>query len=426
LRREDGVRFTTVLKALVGCEQAVPEDAWFEENTQVIVVAVRPRSRARRRCGICRARCPRFDAGAGRRRWRHLDAAGLKLYLEADAPRVTCRRHGVVVAAVPWARHDAGHTRDFDQQVTWMATECSKSATAQIIRTAWRTVGAIITRHQAEADAGLDRLAGLRRIGIDEISYRRGQKYMTVVVDHTTRRVVWMADGHGKDVLRSFFDALGDERALRLTHISADGAEWIADVVAERASNAVRAMDPFHVVAWATDALDAERRDAWNRARHQAADPELARRLKHSRHALWKNPEDLTTRQQAKLAWIAANDPRLHRAYLLKEGLRTIYRIAADEGAEAAVQALDRWLSWAVRCRIPAFVELARKLRRHYDAILHAIVEKLSNGLIESTNTKTRLIIRRGFGFRTAEAIIALVMLCLGGNRPTLPRRQPT
>lgn len=330
----------------------------------------------------------------------------------------------MVVAAVPWARHDAGHTRDFDQQVAWMATECSKSATAQVIRTAWRTVGAIVSRYQAEADAGIDRLAGLRRIGIDEISYRRGQKYMTVVVDHETRRVVWMADGHGKDVLRSFFDALGDQRARQLTHISADGAEWIADVVAERAPNAVRAMDPFHVVQWATDALDEERRAAWNRARDHAADPELASRLKHSRHALWKNPEDLTPRQEAKLAWIAANDPRLHRAYLLKEGLRTIYRIAAEEGTSAATMALDRWLSWATRCRIPAFVELRKKIRRHYDAILHAIVEKLSNGLIESTNTKTRLIIRRGFGFRTADAIIALVMLCLGGNRPALPRRQ--
>jgi transposase len=259
-----------------------------------------------------------------------------------------------------------------------------------------------------------------------EISYRKGQKYMTVVVDHDTRHVVWMADGHGKDVLRTFFDALGAERAHRLTHISADGAEWIADVVAERAPNCVRAIDPFHVVAWATDALDEERRAAWNRARRQAADPELARRLKHSRHALWKNPEDLTARQQAKLAWIAANDPRLHRAYLLKEGLRTIYRIAAAEGTHTAAEALDRWLSWARRCRIPAFVELARKVRRHYDAILHAIVEELSNGLIESTNTKTRLIIRRGFGFRSAQAVIALVILSLGGNRPTLPRRQLT
>jgi transposase len=131
----------------------------------------------------------------------------------------------VVVAAVPWARHDAGHTRDFDQQVAWLATETSKSATAQLMRVAWRTVGAIVTRYQRDADAGLDRLAGLRQIGIDEISYRRGQKYMTVVAGHDSRHVVWMSDGHGKDVLRSFFDVLGEQRAHRLTHISADGAE---------------------------------------------------------------------------------------------------------------------------------------------------------------------------------------------------------
>ncbi|MFE4976447.1 ISL3 family transposase [Kitasatospora sp. NPDC056651] len=418
------MRFTTVLKRLVGCEQAVPEDAWFDEEAQVMVVAVRPRSRARRRCGICRSRCPRFDAGAGRRRWRHLDAAGLPLFLEADAPRVCCPRHGVVVAAVPWARHDAGHTYDFDRQVAWLATECSKSATAQLMRIAWRTVGSILTRYQRDADAGIDRLASLCRIGIDEISYRKGQKYVTVVVDHDSRHVVWMSDGHGKDVLRLFFDALGEQRSHRLTHISADGAEWIADVVAERAPNAVRAMDPFHVVAWATEALDEERRSSWNRARREGADPELARRLKHSRHALWKNPEDLTGRQSAKLAWIAANDPRLHRAYLLKEGLRTVYRIAKAEGLAAAVAALDRRLVWAQRCRIPAFLGLRWKIKRHYDAITAAIAEQLSNGLIEATNTKTRLIIRRGFGFRTADAVIALVMLCLGGSRPTLPRRQ--
>lgn len=419
------MQFTGVLRQLVGCEEVAPEDAWLEEDGQVIVILVRLKSRARRRCGVCGSRCPRFDAGQGRRRWRHLDAAGLKLFLEAEAPRVSCSRHGVVVAEVPWARHGAGHTRDFDQQVAWMATECSKSATAQLMRTAWRTVGVIVTRHQAEADAGIDRLSGLRRVGVDEISYRKGQKYMTVVVDHDTRHVVWMADGHGKDVLRSFFDALGEDRSHRLTHISADGAEWIADVVAERAPNAIRAMDPFHVVAWATDALDTERRGSWNRARDQAADPELARRLKHSRHALWKNPEDLTERQTTKLAWIAANDPRLHRAYLLKEGLRTVYRIAKSEGLSAALAALDRWLAWAQRCRIPAFLDLRRKIKRHQEAIVAAIAEQLSNGLIESTNTKTRLIIRRGFGFRTAEAVIALVMLSLGGNRPTLPRRQP-
>jgi transposase len=146
----------------------------------------------------------------------------VRVFLEADIPRVRCRSHGVVTAAVPWARHDAGHSPAFDRQTVWMAAECSKSATAQLMRTSWRTVGGIVARMVADRDRTVDRLAGLTRIGIDEISYRKGQKYMTVVVDHDTGRVVWMADGHGKTVLHRFFDDLGDQRATALRKFHRD------------------------------------------------------------------------------------------------------------------------------------------------------------------------------------------------------------
>ncbi|MFF3518767.1 ISL3 family transposase [Streptomyces sp. NPDC002573] len=392
-----------IWKELLTVERAVVEQVEIDQDTGVLVVRVRPVVRERNRCGICRRPGRGYDQGRGRRRWRCLDAGTMKVFLEAELPRMRCRAHGVVAAAVPWARHGAGHTRVFDQQAAWMAAECSKSAVAQLMRVSWRTVGAIVERFVADRDAGVDRLAGLRRIGIDEISYRKGQRYMTVVVDHHTRQVVWMADGHGRVVLEAFFDELGPRRSAKLTHICADGAQWIADTVAARAWQAVRAMDPFRAVAWGTEALDDERRAAWNRARRQAQDAATARALKD---------------------WIVATDPRLHRAYLLKEGLRTVFAIAREQDPRAAVDALGRWLLWAQRCRINTFVDLGRRIRRHREAIGNAIIERLSNGLIESTNTKTRLIIRRGFGFRTADAVIALVMLTLGGDRPTLPGRQ--
>ena len=100
----------------------------------------------------------------------------VRAVLEADAPRVSCPEHGVVVAAVPWARHDADHTRAFDDQVAWLAVTCSKTAVTELMRIAWRTVGAIVTRVSADIDARVDRLAGLHRIGIDEISYKRGYR----------------------------------------------------------------------------------------------------------------------------------------------------------------------------------------------------------------------------------------------------------
>ena len=121
--------------------------------------------------------------------------------------------HGPTVIQVPWARHGVGHTRDFDDTVAWLATQCSKTAVVELMRIAWRTVGAIVARVSADIDARVDRLAGLRRIGIDEISYKRGHRYLTVVVDHDSGALVWAAPGRDEATLRRFFDALGVERA---------------------------------------------------------------------------------------------------------------------------------------------------------------------------------------------------------------------
>jgi transposase len=329
------------------------------------------------------------------------------------------------VAAVPWARHGAGHTRGFDEQVAWLATQCSKTAITQLMRIAWRTVGAIITRVWADIDAAQDRFAGLRRLGIDEISYKRHHKYLTVVVDHDSGRLVWAKPGRDKATLAGFFDQLGPQRSARITHVSADGAEWISTVVGNRCPNAVRCADPFHVVKWATEALDEVRRDAWNQARGAVTRRRAgrasghAKALKGARYALWKNPDNLTTNQQTKLAWIAKTDPRLHRAYLLKEGLRLIFGLDPAE----APAALDRWTGWARRCRIPAFVALQRRIVKHQASILAAIEHGLSNGRIESVNTKIRLLTRIAFGFTSPDALIALAMLTLGGHPPNLPGR---
>jgi transposase len=299
-------------------------------------------------------------------------------------------------------------------------------------------VGAIIGRvwAAAEAAAATDGLEGLQRIGIDEIAYRRNMKYLTVVVDHDTGRLVWAGEGRSRATLAVFFDQLGEERASQITHVSADGAAYIEEEVTARCPHAVLGVDPFHVVKWANDALARVRIDAWQHARALARhDPpaltgwarrtqwlpgrDLARGLKGSRFALSKNPENLTDRQQAKLAWIATADPRLYRGYLLKEALRLIFQMPPDQAAGE----LDRWLAWARRSRIRAFIDLARKIRPFRNRILIAIEHQLSNGLIEGVNTRIRLLTRIAFGFHTSQALIALAMLSLGRHRPALPGR---
>src|SRR2546421_8551708 len=270
MRREDGVRSARVWAGLLGVEKTVVERVDFDEDEGVIVASVRPGRGQRRGCGICRRRSPGYDQGVGRRRWRALDLGTVRAFVEADAPRVCCPVHGVVVAAVPWARHGTGHTLGFDQTVAWLATVCSKSAVTELMRIAWRTVGAVVARVWADTAGRVDLLAGLRRIGIDEISYRKGHKYLLVVVDHDTGRLVWAGKGADQASLATFFTRLGPARCAQLTHISSDSARWMSEVIATHCPQAIRGADPYHVVTWATEALDEQRRIARNAARRPA------------------------------------------------------------------------------------------------------------------------------------------------------------
>ena len=411
------MRKERVWARLLGLERAVVESVEIDDKEQV-VVAVRPHHRERERCGVCGRRSPGFDLGEGRRRWRALDLGTSVAYLEADAPRVKCPEHGVVVGAVPWARHDSRFTRAFEQQVAWLAVNTSGSAVAELMRIAWRSVGAICERVATEAGREVDLLAGLGRIGIDEISHRKGHRYLTVVVDHDSGRLVWAAPGRDKATVEAFFDALGDKRAKRLKLVSCDMAGWIEAVVAKRCPKAKRCVDPFHVIALATEALDQIRREVWNEARRQGQG-DVARELKGTRYALWKNPENLTARQQSKLADIERLNRPLYRAYLLKEQLRQIYRLPARK----AIALLEEWLSWARRSRLWPFVKLARTITAQREGIVAAIRHGLSNARVEAINTQIRLIARRAFGFHSPQALISLAMLKLGGLCPPLPGR---
>ena len=417
----------TLWRAVLGVEKTVVEDVEFDEAEQVLVAHVRPKQHVTRRCGRCRRRCRGYDQGEGRRRWRGLDLGTIPVWLEADAPRVDCPRHGVVVAAVPWARHGAGHTFVFDEQVAWLATQCSRSAVTELMRIAWRTVGAIISRVWADVEQLHDRFARLRRIGIDEISYKRGHKYLTVVVDHDSGRLVWAAPGRDKATLDSFFDALeasGEGRAPRSAMSAPMGRTgsppWSRTAAP---SGPLRRPVPYREMGHRSPGrgppagLEHRPRRGHPTPRRPGHRPRKG--VEACPLRVVEEPGEPHREQQAKLAWIAKTDPRLHRAYLLKEGLRTIFSL---DPAEAPV-AFDKWIGWARRCRIDAFVELQRRIVKHKDSILAAIEHGLSNGRIESVNTKIRLITRIAFGFATPEPLIALAMLSLGGHPPTLPGR---
>jgi transposase len=195
---------------------------------------------------------PGYDQGGrpgGRlRRWRHLDVGFATCELTGDAPRVNCPRHGPTVAEVPWARHDTAFTRAFEDLVVWEALASNKTSAARRHGLSWRAVNGMCVRVATEALGRVDLLDGLVAVSIDEVKYKKGQRYLlvTIACDQLTGRVVWAAKGRSKETVTAFFRALDRERAARLRLVSCDGAEWIRTVVAD----AIVCLDPCHLVQW--------------------------------------------------------------------------------------------------------------------------------------------------------------------------------
>jgi len=262
------------MKRLLKVNRVIIEETSFEEvnEEEMLIIRARPFSRDTFRCPQCGKRCKGYDSYGKVRRWRSLDFGSMRVYIEATAPRVRCPEHGVLVAKVPWARHDSDYTYDFETAVTWLALHATAQDVADYFRIKWHTVGSIAKRVQkALEEEQPDRFDNLEAIGIDETSYKKGHKYMTVIVDHETGHLIWAKQGHGKEVLTSFFKELTEEQRAYIKVVTADGARWIADCIKDFCPNAERCVDPFHVVAWANDCLDEVRKAAVRQAKKEAA-----------------------------------------------------------------------------------------------------------------------------------------------------------
>ena len=412
------MRVKKVLKSMLGmCRETVIRAAELIEGERPkLRVWVRVRVARRGCCGRCGELASFYDQGGGERRWRHIDIGYATCELIGPAPRVDCPNCGPTVIAVPWARHDSAFSRAFEDLVVHDAIVGNKQAAADRYQVSWRAVNGMCVRIATEALGRVDLLDGLIAIAIDEVKYKKGQRYLTVVCDHFTGRVVWAAKGRSKAVVGEFFDALGPERTARLRFVTADGAEWIRTVVASRAPEAIVCVDTFHVVGWATDALDEVRRDEWNRLRKAKA-VHAAKTLKGLRWLLVRNWENLTAAQKSVIRDLDASNRRLLRAWQLKEELREIFKLSLL----AARRALDDWLHYASRSRQAPFVKLARTIR-HYRASIEATIEwRLTNGIAESNNAAIGRLRTNARGFHTAQAFIAMIMLDRSGIAPGLP-----
>ena len=404
------MRLTTVFNMLLALQGACVRSVELLSELSTIVVGVTKVTR-RHRCPQCKfSTRARYDQDESE--WRHVSLGKWKVLLRSTVARLSCPEHGVITEAVPWAAAQSRFTLDFEELVAWMAREMSKTAATELAKVAWRTVGSIVQRVVGRK---LDqkRMDDLYFIGLDEVSYRKGHKYLTVVADHIEGDAIWAGEGRTQETVGKFFDELGPQRCSKLLAVTMDmSASFIAAVQA-RIPQATICFDPFHVVKLANEAVQTVRRtEARERKGTTHADV-----LKGSRWALLRAPEDLSDDEQLRLCDVALLNHRVYRAYLLKEELRALYWCAPST---AAVH-LEAWLRWASRSRLAPFVRLARTLRAHIHGVLAAIQLGLSNGRLEGLNTRISMLRHRAYGFHSAAALIAMIYLCCSHIPISLP-----
>jgi len=272
------VRATTLLNRLLDLPGIDVSGVSLDGRRMLVEV----RLRARR---LTCPRCPfttraRYDTRRVPSSWQHLDFGTATVVVFAYLRRLDCPEHGVLVEAVPFARHRSGFTRDFEDVTAFLATKTDKSTIARFLRIDWDTVGRICER-VVDSDLDQDRLEGLVNIGVDEISWRKHHKYLTLVTDHTRGKVVWGRAGKDTATLDAFFAELGTDRSSQIEAVSMDMGSAFNNSVraAGHAPQATVCIDPFHAVKLVGEALDVERRKAWNELRH-GGNPAAAKKFK--------------------------------------------------------------------------------------------------------------------------------------------------
>jgi transposase len=397
------VRATTLFSTILGMKHTRVDAVAFDEEG--VIADVAPTTTIPR-CSGCFCRVDAVYDGRTRL-WRHLDLAGMRLVLRYRLRRVNCPRCGVLVELIPWAEPGSWFTRDFEEHTAYLAQTTDKTTVVNMMRVAWNTVGEIARRVVDRLRPG-DPLDGLKQIGIDELSYRRHHEYVTVVIDHVAKRIVWARPGKDAATLTEFFKELGTERCKQLEAVTIDMSAAYIKAVTEASSEAKIIFDRFHVQRLAHDAVDEVRRAEVRESRGT----EQAKVLKRTRFILHKNPWNLTNLEGEKLAQLQRTNKPIYRAYLLKEGLAGIL-----DGLDVDVARvkLHDWIGWAARSRLEPFKKLARTVKQHFEGILAYIPLRLSNGRTEGMNGKIRTITRRSYGFHSASNLIALIFLCCSG-----------
>jgi transposase len=359
-------------------------------------VEVAERANGKPLCSGCGRRCPGYDR-LPKRRFEFVPLWGIKVFLVYAPRRVECSGCGVHVEQMPWAMGKRPLTQAYGWFLSSWAKRLSWKETAEIFRTSWESVFRSVEMAVEWGRAHQD-LSGVQSIGIDEIAWQKGHRYLTLVyqIDMHCKRLLWIGNKRKTKTLLGFFRWLGADRSQGLKYICSDMWKPYLKVIAKKAGQAVHVLDRFHIMAHFNKALDDVRAAEVKHLKAKGYEPVLTK----SRWLLLKRPENLSDTQESKLAELLQYNLRSIRAYLLKEEFQFFWHYVSPYWAG---QFLDKWCKKTMRSKIEPMKKVARMLRRHRPLLLNWFRAKgqLSSGVVEGFNAKAKLTSRKSFGFRT-------------------------
>lgn len=383
---------------------------WVERGTALALdVEVRPRRGSRGVCSGCDQCRPGYDS-LPVRRFEFVPLWGMKVFLVYAPRRVNCPDCGVKVERMPWAGGKGRLTETYAWFLASWAKRLSWKEVADAFQTSWDQVFQAVEMAVTWGRAHLD-LSGVQSIGIDEIAWQKGHRYMTLVyqIDSPCKRLLWIGEKRTVKSLLRFFRWFGQERSHGLRFICSDMWKPYLKVIAKKAGQATHVLDRFHIMAHMSQAIDEVRAQEVRELKAQGKQPVLSK----TRWLLLKRPERLSEKQSSRLAELLRHNLKTVRSYLLKEEFQRFWGYRSPAWASCF---LDEWCAKTLRSQLEPMKRVARMLRHHRALILNWFRAKgqLSSGVVEGFNTKAKLTTRKAFGFRTSHALQIALYHSLG------------
>jgi transposase len=413
------MRIQTILNRVEKFKSFVYAGAILEERAggPALVVRVRPRKNGRPSCSGCGRPGPAYDR-LEERRFEFVPLWGIVVFLAYRMRRVDCKRCGVTVEMVPWCDGKNRLTTTYRWFLATWARRLSWSEVASIFHTSWDSVTRAVEHAVTWGLAHRD-LSGLTALGVDEVAWSRGHRYLTLIYDigEGGRRLLAVAEERTEASLRSCLDGLGEAACKQVQFVCSDMWKPYLNVIARRLGGAVHVLDRFHVMQKFGKALDEIRAEEAKRMQRDGYEPIL----KRSRWCFLKRPANLTDKQTVKLSELLKYNLRTVRAYLMREDFQRLWEY---KSAAWAGKFLDEWTSRVMRSKLEPMKKIARTIRVHRPLILNWFRARgaVSSGAVEGLNNKVKLVTRTAYGFRTVE----VAKLALLHNLGRLPEPERT